>query len=113
MGPNLAEQYPTIDTFTFDGVANTKISGRMTLAGDSFQAILRPPDDFARIAPLITPAGTFHLAFLNRNRTDGADQFRFFHDTRATHTTTILRCQPLLHCLLPSQRVSARVTTVW
>ena len=24
--------------------------------------------------------GTFHLAFLNRNRTDGADDFRFFHD---------------------------------
>ncbi len=80
MGPKLAAQYPTIDTFTFDGVADTKISGRMTLAGDSFQAILRPPDDFARIAPLTTPTGTFHLAFLNRNRTDGADNFRFFHD---------------------------------
>jgi hypothetical protein len=80
MGPNLAAQYPNIDTFTFDGVEDTKISGRMTLAGDSFQAILRPPDDFARIAPLTTPNGTFHLAFLNRHRTDGADDFRFNHD---------------------------------
>ena len=80
MGANLAAQYPGIDTFTFDGVDDTRISGRMTLAGDSFQAILRPPDDFARISPLITPAGTFHLSFLNRNRTDGADNFRFNHD---------------------------------
>jgi hypothetical protein len=80
LGAELAAKYPTLKTFTFDGVADTKISGRMTLAGDSFQAILRPPDDFARISPLTTPAGTFHLSFLHRNRTDGADNFRFNHD---------------------------------
>ena len=80
LGPNLAAQYPTLKTFTFDGVTDTAISGRMTLAGDSFQAILRPPDDFARISPLTTPEGTFHLSFLHRNRTDGADDFRHNHD---------------------------------
>ena len=80
LGPNLAALYPTLKTFSFDGVEDTNISGRMTLAGDSFQAILRPPDDFARITPLTTSEGTFHLSFLHRNRTDNADAFRFNHD---------------------------------
>src|SRR6185436_15672446 len=85
LGPNLASLYPTLKTFSFDGVEDTKISGRMTLAGDSFQAILRPPDDFARITPLTTSEGTFHLTFLNRNRTDGANDFRNHDDPRDPH----------------------------
>ncbi len=85
LGPDLAAQYPTLKTFTFDGVEDTKISGRMTLAGDSFQAILRPPDDFARITPLTTTEGTFHLSFLNKNRTDGANDFRNHDDPRDPH----------------------------
>lgn len=85
LGPNLAALYPSLQTFTFDGVEDTKISGRMTLAGDSFQAILRPPDDFARISPLTTSEGTFHLSFLNRNRTDGALDFRNHDDPRDPH----------------------------
>lgn len=85
LGPNLAALYPTLKTFSFDGVEDTKISGRMTLAGDSFQAILRPPDDFARITPLTTSEGTFHLTFLNKNRTDGANDFRNHDDPRDPH----------------------------
>ena len=85
LGPNLSALYPTLKTFTFDGVENPTISGRMTLAGDSFQAILRPPDDFVRITPLTTTEGTFHLSFLHRNRTDGADNFRNHDDPRDPH----------------------------
>ncbi|HEX2445319.1 MAG TPA: zinc-dependent metalloprotease family protein [Vicinamibacterales bacterium] len=80
VGGELELQYPGITTFAFNGTQDGAISGRATLTGTSFQAILRPPSDFARVTPLTTSTGTFYLSFLHRDRTDGADDFRHRHD---------------------------------
>lgn len=80
LGPDLSAQYPSIRTFVFHGTEDTAISGRISLNALRFQAILRPSSDFARITPITTSAGTFYLSFLNRNRTDNADDFPRGHD---------------------------------
>jgi hypothetical protein len=74
----LALQYPNVQTFVFHG--ENGISGRLTLGPSSLQAILRPPSDYTRVTPLVTPTGTFYLSFLHRDRTDGADDFRHQHE---------------------------------
>jgi len=51
----LALTYPQIHTFVFHGTENGGISGRMTLAPASFQAILRPPSDLARVTRCSPP----------------------------------------------------------
>lgn len=80
LGPSLAMQYPDIRTFVFHGMEDRAISGRMTMHDGHFQAILRPPSDFARVTPIATDDGTFYLSFMNRDRTDGADDFERSHD---------------------------------
>lgn len=80
LGPDLSAQYPDITTFVFHGTEDSAISGRISLNALRFQAILRPPSDFARITPITTPTGTFYLSFLNRHRTDNVDDFPRGHD---------------------------------
>jgi hypothetical protein len=90
MGRELAARYPGIKTFAFRGVDDRAIAGRMTLNPSTFQAIMRPPSDLARITPLTTGNGTFYLSFLHRDRTDGADDFRHRHDDpRDPHETLV------------------------
>lgn len=80
LGPSLSAQYPDIRTFAMHGIEDRRVEGRLTLDPSGFQAILRPPSDLARVTKLVTGEGTFYLAYLNRDRTDGADDFRLVHD---------------------------------
>jgi hypothetical protein len=64
-----------VRAYAFRGKDDRTISGRLTIGNGRVQALLQTRDGLVRISPTATNLGVRYASFLNRDRTDGADDF--------------------------------------
>jgi hypothetical protein len=79
MEPALASQFPEIKTYVFSGGENG-IAGQFALGPNGLHASAQTPVGVLKIDPVETAAGRVYLSYLDRDRTDGANDFEHTDD---------------------------------
>lgn len=75
LAPELAAEYPDIMTFALRGGRESRASGRLTETPSGLDVLIKSMDGLIRLNPVVVEGETYYLAFFNRDRTDGADDY--------------------------------------